>query len=135
MSFLSILKTIGTDALKVEHVVVPVAEALYPPAAPWLAKLDNLAQGLQGGIIKAESAGPLLDANGALKATTVTADFEAGLQTTQSVLALEGKTLTWDDAMLQKAIASQVQAFNDFATLKASFKIVTLTASAPPQVA
>lgn len=132
MSWQSILKTIETDALAVEHVLVPIAEALYPPAAPYLAKLDTLAQAFQASLIKVQSAGPLVQA-GQLQNNTVTTDFEAVLSAAEAVLKLRGETVTYDPALLQKAIASQTQAFNDFAAVKASIKFVPL--AKPAQVA
>lgn len=124
-NFLSILKTIGKDALAVEHIAVPVAEVLFPPAAPILSKLDNLAQGLQASIIKIEQAGPVY-ADSTVKAGAAVTDFEAGLAVTQSVLAMEGKKVTYDEPLLQAAIAAQVDAYNKFALLKASIKITSI---------
>ncbi len=125
MSFLSILRKIGTVTLGIEHAAGPIIGALYPPLAQPLAQLDGLFQRLQSTVMTVEQNNPV-DGSGALKAAAVKADFAAGLQTTQDVLALTHKKLTYDEALLQQAIDAQVLAYNTMAKVKASFKVVDL---------
>lgn len=129
MSFISIFKKIGTTLLGIEHVAAPVLSLVVPGAAPIITELDGIFQRLQTGIVTVEANNPV-DGQGSVKADAVTADFNAGLDLTQSVLAMEGKKLTYDAAALQTAIASQVAALNAMAVVKASFKVVPIT-SAP----
>jgi len=128
MSFLSILKTIGTDALKIE----PIAAAAVSLVNPALANLMNGISGkIQGAVTNAELT--ITQAkSGGIKADAVVADFESGLSIAQEVLAAEGKAITYDPVALQTAINNQVAAFNAAATLKASFKIVPLSVTATP---
>lgn len=128
MSFLSILKTIGTDALKIE----PIAAAAVSLVNPALANLMNGISGkIQSAVTNAELT--ITQAkSGGVKADAVVADFESGLSIAQEVLAAEGKAITYDPSALQTAINNQVAAFNAAAALKASFKIVPLSATATP---
>jgi hypothetical protein len=121
MSFLSILKKIGTVALGVEHAAAPFISVAYPG----FQALDSLFQRLASTVVTVEQNNPV-DGAGALKAEAVKNDFAAGLQTTQDVLALTKKKLTYDDALLQQAIDAQVLAYNTMAKLKGSFKVVDL---------
>ena len=123
MSFINIIKKIGTVALGIEHIAAPIAETLLPGFAPIIAGIDNIFQHLTGAIVTVEANNPTTG-QGVIKADAVTADFESGLELTQSILAMEGKKLTYDAAALQTAISSQVAALNAMAAVKASFKIV-----------
>jgi len=125
MSFISILKKVGSAVLGIEHVAEPVIETLFPSSKPLFDVFDRL----QTAITTVESANPLQ--NGQLKSQTVVSDFEAGLSVTQAILSADGKKLVYDDAALQSAINAQVAAYNAFAALKASFKVVALNPPAP----
>lgn len=125
MSFISILRRIGTVALGIEHIASPLVGALVPGAGPAMVVLDSIFAHVQTAIVTVEANNPVTAA-GPQKADAVVADFQAGLDVTNQVLALEGKTLTYDGALLQKAIADQVSAYNGFAAVKASFKVVPL---------
>ena len=122
MSFVSILKKIVGVAATVEHTVAPIAEALVPIAAPEISMIDNMVQHIQAAVQKAELTSPV--GNGQLKAQAVTADFESGLELFQAVLAARKEKLVYDTAELQAGLASQVAAYNSFAKVKDSFKIV-----------
>jgi len=124
MSFISVLKKIGQVAIGIEHVAAPVVSSLIPGAAPIIGALDNLFTRVQTTIQTVELTSPV--GGGQLKAAVVVTDFEAGLETTQAVLALTGKHLEYDAALLQDAINNQVAAYNSFAKLKGSFKVVDL---------
>jgi len=131
MSFLSILKTIGEDALKIE----PVAAAAVSFINPTLANLMN---GISGKIQTAVTNAELTVTqakSGGVKSATVVSDFESGLDIAQEVLSAEGKAITYDPVQLQTAINNYVAAFNATAALKASFKIVPLSATATPPAA
>lgn len=128
MSFLSILKTVGMDALKIEPLVA-AGVSFFNPA------LGNLMNGISGKIQSAVTNAELMITqakSGGIKSDAVIADFESGLSIAQEILAAEGKAITYDPAALQAAINNQVSAFNAAATLKASFKIVALSATATP---
>lgn len=122
MSFISILKKIGSVALGVEHIAAPIVSALYPPAAPWLSKLDDLTQHLQASVIATEVNNPA-DGQGGIKSAAVIADIDSYFGTMNAGLALAGKTVTDDPALRQAAINATVAAFNADAAWKASFKI------------
>ena len=124
MSFLSILRKIGSTVIGAERVVAPIAEDLLPAYSGTIAALDGIFQRLQAAIATAETTLPQ-DGQGSVKLPAVIADFDAGLELTQSILAAEGKKLTYDPVQLKAAIDSQVAAFNAMADVKASFKIVS----------
>jgi hypothetical protein len=124
-SFISILKKIEQIAIGIEHVAAPIAETLLPQFAPLIARVDGMFTNLQTAVATVEMNSPV-DGQGALKAQAVTADFEAGLAFTQSVLAPSNLKLSYDEMALQEAIAAQVTAFNAMAKVKASFKVVPL---------
>jgi hypothetical protein len=118
MSFISILKTVGSTLLGIEHVAEPIVETLFPASSPIFAIFDKV----QTAITTVEQGMPA--ATGAAKAQAVVNDFEAGLALTQQILAVDGKTLSYDTTALQTAIDAQVAAYNAFAAVKASFKVV-----------
>lgn len=121
MSFLSVLKKIGTVALGIEKIAAPIITTVYPP----FGLIDTMFQHLIGGIVTVEQNHPG-DGQGGVKSDAVKADFIAGLQVTQDALAMTKKKLVYDDALLQQAIDNQVAALNSMAKLKASFKVVDL---------
>lgn len=125
MSFISILKKVGSVAIGIEHVAAPMLEAAVPGLAPVVATMDGVFQHLQNSIVSAEANNPV-DAQGALKSAAVVADFQALVDTAQSMAQLKGEQLTYDPAALQKAINDNVTAFNSDAALKASFKLVPI---------
>lgn len=120
-NFLSVLKKIGIVSLGIEKVAAPIVSSLFPVSIPIFAAIDSFVPKTQAAIISAEGTA---GATGAEKSAAVVTDFESGLELVQSVLALEGNKLTYDTAALQAAINSQVTAFNSFAAVKTSFKIV-----------
>lgn len=120
MSFISIIKTI----VGVEHAITPILSVI-PGVGSIATGIDAIAQRLIGGIATAEANNPA-DGQGGIKAAAVVSDFQAGLELTQSVLAIEHKKLEYDAAMLQTAINAQVAAFNAMAALKASFRVTSL---------
>jgi hypothetical protein len=129
VSFLSILKKIGSVTLGVEHIAAPLASVLYPPDAPFIAeyqpKLDAIFARVPAAIIAVEQNNPT-DGQGKVKEASVINDFVVGLDATQSILAITNKQLTFDEVALKAAIAAQVEAFNQFAKVRASFKVVDL---------
>ena len=121
MSFLSILKTIGTTVLGIEKSAAPILE-LIPGISGPVQVIDGIFQRVQQAIQTVEQTSPV--AGGQLKSGIVIQDFQAGLSLAQSILALEGKQVTYDASALQDAINSQVAAYNAMAKLKASFTVV-----------
>jgi hypothetical protein len=125
MSFLSVLKKIGTVALGIEHVAVPIVALADPALAPFLTKLDGWLSRTQTAVQQAEVT--FTDAKaGGLKQDAVIQDFENGLQTAQDALAVMGKTIQYDKAQYEKVIADFVTAYSDAAAFKASWKVVDL---------
>lgn len=118
MSFLSILKGIIPVLGRVENVAAPIAEMLMPGEAPLIAVFDGWVHRAQTSIAAVEAGSPTASPEAKLAATV--SDFEAGLQMTQSILAMTGLTVTYDKKALQDAISAQVTAFNAFAKVKAS---------------
>ena len=129
MSFISILKRVGTILIGIEKVAEPIVETVYPPSVGVFSVLDPIFARLSPAIQAMEVQTPV--GSGAFKADAVVADFEVGLELAQQILSLEGKTVTYDKAQLQAGIAAQVAAYNAFAAVKASFKIELLPAPAP----
>lgn len=121
MSFGNILQQVFTVVAGVVHVAAPIAQT-FLPGIPFVA-IDTMFQKLQGTIATVEANNPVTG-QGVVKAQAVVADFEAGLAFTQTVLALEGKKLTYDLVALQGAIDSQVAAYNFMSKVKDSFHIV-----------
>lgn len=124
MSFLSIFKTIGhglSVAAGVEHQVAPLLK-LIPVVGQYVQPLDDIITRIQNGIKTAETMSPV--GNGQLKADAVTADLQAGLDLTNSILAIEGKQVAYDPALLKAFIDAQVTAYNAAAALKGSFHTV-----------
>lgn len=117
MSFLSVIKTI----VGVEHAVTPLLSVI-PGVGSIAVGVDAVVQRIMSSVATVEANNPA-DGQGGVKAPAVIADFNAGLELTQQVLAIKGEKLTYDPAALQDSINAQVSAFNAFAKLKASFKI------------
>lgn len=130
MSFISILKKIGTVALGIEHVAAPILSATIPGAAGIFTIVDGFVSRIQSTIQTVEVNNPIT-AQGQAKAGAVIADFESGLELANAALALDKKVFVYDKVALQTAIDSQVAAFNAFAVLKASVHVVPLPAPAP----
>jgi len=121
MSFLSILKKVGSVALGVEHIIGPTVSTFFPAFAP----IDTIFQRIQTSIVSVEQANPV-DGQGKLKSDVIKNDFASGLELTQSMLALDHKKLTYDVNVLQQVIDAQVLAYNKMAELKATFKVEPL---------
>lgn len=132
MSFLSVIKKIGSVALGIEHVAVPIFAAADPALAPILTKLDGWLNRTQTAIQSAEATYTQAKAGG-LKSAAVVQDFENGLQTAQDALAVTGKTIQYDAAEYQKVIDSFVAAYNAAAAFKTTWKIVDLPQTPVPQ--
>ncbi len=127
MSFTSILQKIGQVGqviAGIEHTAAPWL-ALIPGAAPIVATVDAIVARVQATIATVEANNPV-EGQGKIKADATIADFQAGLELTQQLLRTQGKTLTYDQGELQAGINAQVEAYNHFAALKASFKTVDL---------
>ena len=124
MSFWSVLKKIGVEAIKVEQVAAPIISMVDPALAAPLHALDPIFAKVVTSPVTVEANNPT--ATDQAKSNAVIADFEAGIATTQSVLALEGKKLTYDDKSLQLAINSFVAGYNALAAVKTSFKITAV---------
>lgn len=123
MSFLSIFT--GKAVHVAEKIAVTAAEVAFPQFAPVLNKIDNLFGTTQAAIIQVEQNNPM--GNGQLKQAQTVDAFEAGLAEMQSILALSNKKLEYDDGALKDAINAQVDAYNKFSKVKASFKVVDLS--------
>jgi len=121
MSFISILKKIGSTVLGIEHVAAPIAEIAFPSLAGVIGEVDTLTQRLQTAIVTVEANNPV--GNGQLKSDAVIADFNASLALAQSIAHAAGQQVTYDTAQLQTTINAFVTAYNEAAKLKASIKI------------
>ncbi len=123
MSFISILKKIGSVAVGVEHVAASTGLLALVPGG---AAIDAIFQIIPTSAAQVEALNPV-DKQGAVKEQVVIRDFELGLTATREILEANGKTLTYDQAALKEAIAGQVAAYNAMAKVKASFRIVDKT--------
>lgn len=126
MSFWNVLKKIAVGAVKAEQAALPLINLIDPALGTILSKLDPVFAKVITTVAVVEMNNPL-DGQGQIKSNAVIADFEAGLATTQSVLALKNEKLTYDDAALQKTISDFANGYNGLAAVKQSFKIVPLT--------
>lgn len=122
MSFLSIIKRIGSIALGIEHVAEPIVSTLIPASQPVFAILDPIFAKLQNAIMTVEVNKPI-GTPGNVSSDAVIADFEASLELAQSIASAAGQVVTYDKAELQNAINFQVSALNSMAKVKASIKM------------
>jgi hypothetical protein len=115
------------DMLKYQHGQLPdTAEQITGAAAAGpIAAVDSIFHRVAGSVANAEATVQQAG-QGALKSSIVVSDFNAGIDIAQTVLAARGEKMVYDAAALQAAIDAQTAAFNAFATLKASFKIVPI---------
>ena len=97
MSFLYVLKKIGSVALGIEHVAVPIISAADPALAPILAKVDNWVSRTQTAVQSAEATYTAAKSGG-MKSEAVLQDFQNGLQPAQDAMAIMGKTIEYDPA-------------------------------------
>lgn len=128
MSFLSVLKKIGSVVAGVEHVAVPILSLADPALAPLLGKIDGWVTRTQAAVLSAEGTITAVKSGG-LKQQAVIADFETGIETAQAALAVTGKTIQYDVALYKKVIDDFVSAYNDAAEFKKTWKIVDLPPS------
>ncbi len=125
MSFLSVLKKIGSVALGVEHVAIPLLEAADPALAPALVIADGWFTRTFKAVASAET---LITAakSGGLKQAAVVQDFELGFQATQDALAVASKTMQYDINQYKAVSDAFTAAYNAAAAFKATWKIVDL---------
>jgi hypothetical protein len=119
MSFISVLKTIGTDALKVLGVTTSVASsvagiALSPAAAAILGKINSAVVGAEALIQGAQQ--------GAAKKESVTQILLSEIPTLEQVIQQFGSGTTFDPTALSNAIDASVANYNAIAALVASAK-------------
>lgn len=122
MSFRSIFSNIGKGILAAEKIAAPIAEGLLPQFAPAIMAIDSIFGHVQSSIITIEHNNPA-DGQGGIKQDAVLTDFAASIDSLQSILAVTGKKLTYDEGELKAGISDQVSAYNHFAKVKASFKV------------
>ena len=134
MGFWGAIKKIGSVALGIEHVAVPIIEIAEPQLTPILTKIDGWINRTQAAVLSVESTVTQAKAGG-LKQDAVIADFENGLQTAQAALAVTGKTIQYDVEGYKKVIADFVAAYNDAAAFKATWKIIDLPQTTAPPAA
>lgn len=119
MSFLSIMKTIGSDALKVLGVATTVAEpivgiALGPAASAIMTKINSAVVGAEA-IIAGVS-------QGVAKQQSVASIVSTSLPTLDAVIAEFGAGATFDPTALNNAINASVANYNAIQALIASVK-------------
>ncbi len=124
-SFKSIISGIWHGILGAEQVAEPVIKTLLPASAPIFALIDPIIGKIQSTIVTVEANAPD-GMPGKDKFNAVLADFKAGLELSNSVLAAEGKQLTFDEVSFTAATNAQVEALRQFAVLKASVRIVDI---------
>ena len=120
MSFISVLRHIGSVVLGVEHIAEPIVEALFPASTPLFAIFDRMA----ANIATIESQMPT--ASGTAKSAAVATAFDQDLQMVQAILQQTSQQLVYDPAAWQAANDAQVAAYNAYAALKATFKVLPM---------
>lgn len=114
MSFLSILKTVGKDALGIVSVAAPIIEMIDPAIGEPLTIISNM-------IIKAEQV-YTEEKQGTSKKQYVMDEFTALLPLFQSAIKAKlGYVMTIDAAQVGNLIDSTVAQFNAAAALHSSF--------------
>lgn len=120
MSFLSVIKTIGKDALIVEQAVAPVVSMFVPALAGPLNLINKL-------IVQAETI-YTGEKQGTPKKQFVLDEFQAILPTFQEIIKEKtGYIITFDVDALSKAIDASVATFNAAKALHDSFDAKKLT--------
>ena len=122
MSFVSILKTVGTDVLKglgvvtgVAQVAAPIAGIVLGPAASAiLTKINSAVVGAELLITGAQQ--------GVAKQASVATTVAAELPTLDAVIQEMGAGVFFDPAALNAAINASVAMYNSIAALVASAK-------------
>jgi len=125
MSFSSVFKKIGSIALGIEHVAVPLLATADPALAPVLNTIDGWVTRTFAAVASAEQTVTAAKSGG-LKSAAVQQDFVNGLQTAQAAMAVVGKTIQYDPTVYQQVIDDFAKAYNDAAAFKATWKIVDL---------
>lgn len=125
MSFISVLKKIATVGVSVGRLAIPLGSMLYPPAAPWLIKIDDAVQHLFASVIATEE-NNIKDGQGAVKAESVNGDINSYIDTMNAGLAFVNKKVVDDPVLRKGAIDAAVASFNAAAKWKASFKPVDI---------
>ncbi len=124
MSFLSIVGNALGKIVGVERAVAPFV-SFIPGAAPVIHGFDLIASTVLSSMGKAEVGNPI--GGGQIKADSVVADFEAGLEITKAVAEADGKQVVYDEATLRSALMDLTNGFNKLALVKASIKIIPKT--------
>lgn len=124
-SFFQVLKKIGNIALGAEHVAAPIAEVLLPPFAPAIESLDSWVNRIHSSIVTIEANNPV-EGQGQLKSAAVVADFKAGLDIANQVLAPAGKQVWFDESEMQNAINAFVTGYNSLAKVKQTMASVDI---------
>lgn len=129
MSFKTIITGAFHFLVKSKPTIESAIKFVLPQTAPIWAILDPIIQRIPNAVVTAEATAP--DGTlGSVKSDAVFADFESGLELTNSVLAAKGETLAYDKVALQAAINAQVEALKQMASVKASIHIVPIAATA-----
>lgn len=119
-SFWNALKKVGSTALTVEHIAIPIVSALDPALAPLLVTLDGWVNRIHGTVLTLEANSPA-DGSGQAKLQSVITDFEAGLGIANAVAAGRGKKIVYDQAKFNESVGHLVAFYNGMGEVKASF--------------
>lgn len=131
MSFLSTLKRIAGIGAQIEHIAVPILSIADPALIPVLSQIDGWVTRTNAAVVSAEHT--ITDAkSGGLKQAAVIQDFQDGIETAQSALAVVGKTMQYNVDEYKKVIDSFTAAYNAAAAFKQTWKIVDLPQAGAP---
>lgn len=125
MSFLSVLRKIGSVVAGVEHVAVPLISAVDPALAPLLSTIDGWVNRVQSTVLTVEANNPV-DGQGQVKLQAVIADFEAGLSIANAIAAGHGKKIDYNHPKFDESVGHLVAFYNGMGEVKKSFKEVDL---------
>lgn len=114
-NFLGIVKSIGKDLGVVGTFASPVVSIFNPALGAIIGRVSSA-------VVNAEAQIPE-EGQGPAKAQMVAQDFNQGLSMAQALLKQAGQTMTYDPALLEKAISDQAVSFNSYAALARSIKI------------
>ena len=130
-SFKSILTSVWHGIVGAEPTIETAAKILLPQSAPIFALIDPFISKIQSTIVTVEANAP--DGTpGKDKFNAVLADFKAGLDLSNTALAVEGKQLVFDEVSFTAATNAQVEALRQFSVLKASVRLVDIPKPSTP---
>lgn len=141
MSFISVIKAIGKDALKVLGIGLTAANTIETAAEPIVLALDPAAGAILGKVQQVTASLEQMittEQQGALKGQTAVQILQEEIPQLQAVITATGSGYQLPQAQAQALVNASVALYNALATVIAGFKppaTTTTTAAAPKPAA